>query len=321
VIGDQLQLEQARQAEEARLQDQETRDRERERLGSLAEAIRQQLDADDPRAAAADALAASGDQRGMATLLGEISEEKKRRELAQRLGVDPDDPEAIETAQRIRQEEELRKRGLGSYYRQPERPREGATFVGEDGYYYLGDQVAGTARLFRDQNGRPIRAPARDGSPVSREEKEHAEDFNKAVTLAGQKRHQQNVQYQARLRDQSQWPWEGERQVPPPPPADNFQEMVQNHFTVLQRAREATRRPKLVSPVEGHDPSGAPTGPTGPGKGRPQQQKATADDVIRLLPKGMVLDPGARAAIEADLAAGKTPAQIRAEILKDNGLL
>lgn len=314
-ISQQLQIERARQEERSRVSDEEIKGRERERLGALADAIRQQLEPGDTRSEEAGALAASGDQAGLVKLAGGLREERQRRRLAQELGVDPDDDAALETAQRIRQEEALKKRGLGSYFRQPQQPHEGSIQVGDDGFYHVIDQISGRS------TPTDVRAPQKDGTHISLEEENRAADFNHAVTLAGQKRRQQNIAYQAMLRDPSSWPWDGEHQVPPSPPVDNFQEMVQNHFTVLQRARAASKPARMVSPVGGPEPHGAPTSATGPGKGKPQDGKATANDVIRLLPKGMVLDPGARANIEQDLRAGKTPAQIRTEILRDNGLL
>ncbi len=316
-IARQLDVEQARQAEDQRLKQEELHEHERGRLGALAEAIRQQLDPDDPRGVEADALAASGDQAGMAKLLGNIREDRQKRALAAKYGVDPEDPQALKTAQEIAQQQELQKRGLGPYYRAPEKPHEGSLQVGEDGYYHLIDQITG--RSTRTE----VRAPAKEGGEhISRDDKERNEDLETATQHAQWKRAQLYDTYQSQLADESRWP-QGPNGEPirPQPPQMDFAADVKARFDQLQRVRRATRPARLVSPVGGSDPSGAPTSATGPGKGKPQESKATADDVIRLLPKGMVLDPAAKSAIEEALRSGKTAAQIRTEILRDNGML
>lgn len=307
-IADQIELERAIQGERAREEEQQRQQLARERLSQLGAAVRAQLPPDDPRVAQAGTYEATEDVKGMGTLLGSIREEQAGRAeqaaLAERYGVDPGDPIALEVAE----QQALKSRGLGQYYRAPERPREGSLQVAEDGTYVLIDQISGRAT--------PTGVRAAQQGGASRQDKEADDDFKAAVRLAEQKRQEVFDTWQQQLAAPQTW---GSADQPPPRPQFNLEGEVAAHYEVLKRVRSSRRPAPLVNPLEGR-PEEAPTSFTGPGKGKPQQPLFTADDVIRLIPKGMVVSPEVRQAIDEDLRANKKPHEILLEILRENGM-
>lgn len=307
-LGRQIEVERALR-EERRLTDTEERDtRKRRELGELAESLRGTLDPNDPRIVEAQTLAEVGDHAGLAKLAGEIRGEKKKHDdrvvLAEKYHLDPEDPFFDKVVEQL----ELKARHLGAYH---EQPREGQLVQDETGRYVLVDQVSGRV------TPTPVQGRLPGGGKLSPEEKHQEADLQKATAFANQEMVRAAAQYQ---RDLAAWMKAegydavGNEMPRPVPPQVDFEATTVKKFQEIQRARAAAKPAPLVNPLEGHA-DGAPTSATGPGKGSPQKAKYGPDDVYALLPKNVLLAPEARALFEKELAAGKTPQQIVADVL------